>query len=309
MNSKNVLIKIKFLGFVFLLFSGFDYSNHSIPLDDIHNGGPAKDDIPAITQPKFLAVTETDIGFLKNNDMVIGFSSDGEARAYPVKILNWHEIVNDRVGEHSIVVTFCPLCGTGMIFEATVMDRKLTFGVSGLLYQSDMLLYDHQTESLWSQIKSEAVTGSFTGTKLKLLPSTQTTWGNWKIKYPNTRVLSSQTGYNRNYDRNPYAGYEKSRRLLFDVKNISKNFHPKEKIIGVELDNKFKAYPFSELEKAGGLVKDTVKGVPITVVYDNLSKTAVIRDKKGAVIPSVTGFWFAWYTFHPDTQIFSADKD
>lgn len=287
-----------------LVVSGFDYSKHSIPLDEIYDGGPGKDGIPAITQPRFVSASTADKGLLKSHDRIIGFTHRGESRAYPIKILNWHEIVNDRVGGRSIAVTFCPLCGTGMVFDAMIKNRKITFGVSGLLYQSDMLMYDHQTESLWSQIRTEAVTGPLTGTRLKLLSSTQTTWKQWKKKYPKTKVLSDQTGYRRNYDRDPYAGYDKSPRLIFGVDNVSAKFHPKEKIIGIELGDTVKAYPFSELAKSKGPVRDTIKKRKIIIHYDKSSETASIHDEKGEELPSVVGFWFAWYTFHPETTVY-----
>ena len=123
----------------------------------------------------------------------------------------------DRIGGRPVVVTFCPLCGTGMVFHARLPGRELNFGVSGLLYQSDMLLYDRATESLWSQIKKEAVAGPLTGTRLRLIPATQTTWSAWKKKHPDTLVLSTKTGYLRNYDRDPYAGYEQTSSLMFGV--------------------------------------------------------------------------------------------
>ena len=327
MSFKGPFIKKIAWGLAAVVLSGFDYSSHSIPLSDIYDGGPGKDGIPAVMQPKFVSAAEADTGLLKDRDRVIGFALKGEARAYPIKILNWHEIVNDHMAGHSIVVTFCPLCGTGMVFDAMITGcdgktphdhqqgvvashhacvehRKLTFGVSGLLYQNDMLLYDHQTESLWSQIESESVTGPLTGTRLKLLASTQTTWKEWKKKHPGTQVLSDQTGYRRDYNRDPYVGYEKSRRLMFSVNNVSTKFHPKEKIVGIKLGNAVKAYPFSELEKTGGLVRDVVKGTPITVHYDKSSATAAIRSEEGKELPSVVGFWFAWYTFHPQTEVY-----
>ena len=150
-----------------------------------------------------------------------------------------------------------------MVFDTKVNGRELTFGVSGLLYQSDMLLYDHQTESLWSQIKSEAVTGSLTGARLKLLPSTHTNWESWKARHPETLVMSDDTGYRRDYDRDPYRGYETSKRLMFGVNATNKKYHPKEKVIGIELGIVFKAYPFSELEK----VKSPVRDVPVSYTH------------------------------------------
>lgn len=293
---------------VFITLYGFDTSRHSIPLDEIYDGGPGKDGIPAILLPKFISAKEADRTFLKNDDRVLGLIYRGKAKAYPIKILNWHEIVNDRIGGVSRVVTYCPLCGTGMVFDTKVKGRKLTFGVSGLLYQSDMLLYDHQTESLWSQIKSEAVTGSLIGARLKLVSSTHTDWKSWKARYPGTLVLSDDTGYIRNYDRDPYEGYESSDRLMFGVKATNQKYHSKEKVIGIQLGKVTKAYPFSELGKTKSPVKDILGKTPISIFYDRKSKTAIIRDEKGRELPSVVGFWFAWYAFHPETQVFSIAK-
>ena len=183
--------------------SGFDFSRHSIPLEEIKDGGPGKDGIPAIMKPKFHSAKEAP---LKPQDRVLGLVLNGEAKAYPINILNWHEIVNDRVGGQNVVVTFCPLCGTGMVFDGTIAGKRSTFGVSGYLYQSDMLLYDHKTESLWSQIKREAVTGPMMGQHLTLLPSIHTTWANWRKQFPETRVLSEDTGHRRDYDRDPLCG-------------------------------------------------------------------------------------------------------
>ena len=292
--------------FIVVMLCGFDTSRHSIPIDDIYDEGPGKDGIPAILHPKFISAKEADKTFLKKHDRVLGYVHNGQARAYPIKILNWHEIVNDRVGGTSIVVTYCPLCGTGMVFDPQVKGRKLTFGVSGLLYQSDMLFYDHQTESLWSQIKSEAVTGKLTGARLKLLSSKHTNWASWKANHPGTRVLSDKTGYRRDYDRDPYQGYETSERLMFDVDQKSRKYHPKEKVIGIELGGVTKAYPFSELNKLKSPVKDVLGKTPIRIFYDHRSKTAFIRDEEDGEMPSVAGFWFAWYAFHPETRIFSA---
>lgn len=294
-------------GMTLLLLSGFDFSKHSIPLDEIHNGGPGKDGIPALLKPEFVSASGA-APYMRDRDRILGLVLGDEPKAYPIKILNWHEIVNDEVGGHPVVVTFCPLCGTGMVFDSWVQGKKLTFGVSGFLYQSDLLLYDHKTESLWSQIEGKAVTGPLTGARLKLLSSMQTTWGNWKKKHPNTRVLSRETGYHRNYDRDPYEGYYTSSRLMFGVNQTSRAFHPKEKVLGIELGGKFKAYPFSELARAEQPVEDNLNGTPVRVYYDNESRTAVIRDAKGKDLPSVVGFWFAWYAFHPDTEVFRESR-
>ncbi|VAX33104.1 hypothetical protein MNBD_NITROSPINAE05-131 [hydrothermal vent metagenome] len=309
LNEKN---KAWFLRIIFsvgalVLFSGFDMSRYSIPVDEILSGGPPKDGIPALSQPKFVTVKAAE-NFMKDDDRVLGLARNGEAKAYPIKILNWHEIVNDTIGSQAVVVTFCPLCGTGMVFDGKIKGKNLTFGVSGLLYQSDMLLYDRKTDSLWSQIKREAVTGPLMGARLQLLSSTQTSWSAWKKLHPETRVLSRETGHQRDYDRDPYKGYYKSSRLMFTVKNQNKIYHPKERVIGLEIDGKFKAYPFSELAQAQQPVADKLNGIAIEVTFDKKSQTAVIRDSQGKALPTVVGFWFAWFTFHPDTGIYKASQ-
>ncbi len=300
---------LKFLLILFVIFSipffyGFDYSRHSISLEDINEGGPGKDGIPALFKPKF--VDAKFAGSLKSDDRVIGLVVDGVAKAYPIKILNWHEIVNDKIKGRSFSVTFCPLCGTGMVFDARANGRELTFGVSGLLYQSDMLMYDRQTESLWSQIKMEAVTGPLLGAKLKLIPSLQTTWKHWQQQHPDTVVLSDETGFRRNYQIDPYGSYYTSPDLMFDVAKQSRAFHPKEKVIGVEYGKVKKAYPFKELAREKNPVKDLVNGKKIIIHFDKQSQTAVVLNDKGKEEASVVGFWFAWYAFHPDTEIYSS---
>jgi len=206
-----------------LLFSAFDFSRHSIPLDQIHSGGPPKDGIPALYDPEFFPAVRAD--YLKPQDRVLGISLNGEAKAYPIRILIWHELVNDHVGGHPVLVSYCPLCGTGMIFDAQLQEKRFLFGVSGKLYNSDVLFYDKETESLWSQIKMEAVTGPLTGKKLRLLSAEHTTWEAWQAKYPETVVLSSQTGHHRDYALNPYSEYEATKRLMFPVANQDKRLH------------------------------------------------------------------------------------
>lgn len=289
---------------VFSIFSlAFDYSNKRIPLSEIRSGGPPKDGIPAILRPDTITLKKAD-KILSQKDKVIGIVINGKARAYPIRILNWHEIVNDRLGGMDITVTYCPLCGTGMVFNAVVNNKKMIFGVSGKLYNSDVLLYDHESESLWSQLQMEAVTGKYSGTKLKLLPSRLTTWKDWKERYPQTTVISFRTGYSRDYSRNPYLDYEKSRLLYFPVKPRDNRLHPKTWVIGLTVGKSARAYPFSELERAREDVSDSVGGKPITVEFDSDSRSAVIRDEGGNIIPSITAYWFAWAAFHPGTEIY-----
>ncbi len=283
--------------------NGFDVSNASIPIKEILSGGPPRDGIPSIDNPRFVSASAAD--FLRDKDRVIGLALGGIAKAYPIAILNWHEIVNDSLAGEPVVVTFCPLCGTGMVFR---VPASLDFGVSGLLYNSDVLLYDRQSDSLWSQIKMEAVSGRRLGEKLELLPASHTTWADWRKRHPDTRVLSTRTGVTRDYRQDPYAGYSRSRDLYFPVTNRSKRYHPKEQVIGVRLAGNSWVWPFSELAKSSGSVSTQLNGETVEVRYNTESRSGGVFREDNSEIPSTVAYWFAWMSFYPDSEVFSAPK-
>lgn len=285
--------------------NGFDLTNTSIPKELILPGGPPRDGIPSIDSPKFDAVTQVD--WLADDDLVLAISIEGVKRAYPLAILNWHEIVNDRFNDQAVVISYCPLCGTGMAFNSRVDDKTLDFGVSGLLYNSDVLLYDRQTESLWSQLKQAAVSGSMLGKKLELLPMAQLSWGEWRQRYPDGEVLSRDTGFHRDYSRSPYGDYNQSLVLYFPVEFLSKRYHPKERVLGVEVKGEFKAYPFSELAKlATDELTDQFNGENLVVRFNADARTGeVFISGNKTAKPVVNAFWFAWYTFHPETDVYT----
>lgn len=288
--------------------NGFNLRGSAISVSQIHKGGPPRDGIPALTNPHFETAGEASF-WLDDDDRVLAISRNGIAKAYPIRILNWHEIVNDEFDNESIVVTYCPLCGTGVSFKAEVGGARRTFGVSGLLYNSDVLLYDRQSESLWSQIMQEAVSGAMKGEKLEAIVQEHTTWGDWKERYPMTQVLSKATGYQRDYDRNPYQGYERSKMTFFPVSQTDNSYHSKEWVVGLEVNGKYKAYPFSELKKSGKIpIVDTFEGKTVRVHFDKKNTTAWITDAEGEKIPSIMAYWFAWYAFHPKTARFSTKK-
>lgn len=287
-----------------LVKNDFDLTSSLVPADEILSGGPPRDGIPAIDRPQFIKAGEA--AHVKPQDRVLGIALNGVTKAYPISIMNWHEIVNDRFGNDTLTVTYCPLCGSGMAFDAKVGDRTLNFGVSGLLYNSDVLLYDRQTQSLWSQIMRTAVSGPFKGEKLQSVAITHTTWMDWKKRHPETLVLSTDTGYTRDYRRNPYAGYESNEEVIFPVKFRAQGFHPKEQVIGLEVGGKFKAYPFAELAKTRGEINDKMNGLPVIVRFDAEHRTGAVFDDQGRELPTVIVFWFAWFGFHPDTEIFRA---
>lgn len=282
--------------------NGFILDGALIPEEEILSGGPTKDGIPSLDYPKFVKAAQAH--FLRDEDQVLALKRNGIAKAYPLRILNWHEIVNDRFGDEGIIITYCPLCGSGTASEAKVAGEFLQFGVSGLLYNSDVLMYDRQTQSLWSQILSQAVTGSMKGTLLPAVAVTHTTWADWRNRHPDTLVLDANTGFNRNYQANPYGGYERDSNIMFPVRFRSEGYHPKEQVLGLVLNGKAKAYPFVELAKGSGEISDVLAGKNIRVRYSHNHKSAEVFDSEGNVLPGITLFWFAWYTFHPETEIY-----
>lgn len=284
--------------------NGFDLSNSSIPEQNIHSGGPPRDGIPSIDRPRFVPASEAN--FIRENDRVIGVFHSGVAKAYPIKILDWHEIVNDRIASQPVVVTYCPLCGTGIVFRA---DDYGHFGVSGLLYNSDVLLYDRETESLWSQIMAEAISGPRRGAQLEPLPASHTSWRDWLSRHPDTLVLSTDTGFRRDYKRSPYLGYAKTPKLMFDVEFRSRAFRNKELVLGLSVDGTHKAYPFKVLKRHGQKeFLDQIGTRQVRILWSKKEATATVFDQDGEEIPSLIAFWFAWYAFHPDTDIFDPEK-
>jgi len=286
--------------------NGFDLTNSLIDREAIHHGGPPKDGIPAIDHPKFLKAAEVE--FLNPDDRILGLNLNGVAKAYPIKILNYHEIVNDFTLVNglrkAIFVSYCPLCGSGVAYSGHINGENTTFGVSGLLYNSDVLLYDRKSESLWSQIMSQAISGPLKGQKLQVLDLSHTSWQDWQSSYPNTLVLSTETGHSRDYNRTPYQGYDKSKALYFPVNNLDKRYHPKEYVIGVEIDGKFKAYPFAELSKAPSPLKDRLAGKNYTIHYDAKHRSAEVKGENNTSITTITSFWFAWMAFHPNSEVY-----
>ena len=284
--------------------NGFRIDNALIPVKEIKKGGPPRDGIPSLDDPVFVAAD--DATYLSGHDRVLGISINGFARAYPIRILNYHEIVNDVVGGTAVAITYCPLCGSGTAFEATINGRHHEFGVSGLLYNSDVLMYDRETDSLWSQLMVQAVAGPMKGTRLQQLPLSHTSWKEWAERYPETRVLSNKTGHSRNYKVNPYPNYGRDGKLYFPVAHSSNKYRRKEIVMGLEIDSQFKAYPFKELKEGASRFEDELAGETFGVEFDAKHETARIVKADGSEIPTITAFWFAWYAFHPETDVYEA---
>ena len=244
-----------------------DFAKHGVPLSEIMSGGPSKDGIPAIDRPEFVGVGAAD-GWLKPHEPVILFVHGNDARAYPLQILIWHEIVNDTVGGLPVTITFCPLCNTAIAFDRRVQERTLSFGTTGKLRFSDLVMYDRQSESWWQQATGEAIVGGLTGARLTPLPAQTISWGTFKGAFPGGRVLSRRTGYNRPYGQNPYAGYDDVNSSPFLYRGPKDpRLRPLERVVTVSLGGEDVAYPFPALEKHRA-VNDTVGGRKIVVFFE-----------------------------------------
>ncbi len=278
--------------------NGFDLESAAIPVNEIQPGGPPRDGIPALDDPPFDSVESTPF---PARAMVIGVALNGEARAYPVPMLERHELVNDTVGGRPILVSFCPLCGTGIVFDRAVDGKPRSFGVSGLLWRSDVLMFDRETESLWSQIGARAITGASQGRELEMLSSRMTRLEDWARAHPETTVMSPGSAGLRAYARSPYPGYERSREIWFRAPH-SKAYHPKTPTLGLRRGKDSRAYPAPEVEAAGGLVVEDFAGASVSVRWDPANQSFLVE--KPDDVQAIQGYWFAWSAFHPETTVF-----
>ena len=244
-----------------------DFSTHTIPYSEILSGGPPKDGIPAIDDPQFIGIAEAD-AWLEDLEPVTVFQEKDQVRIYPFQILTWHEIVNDVVGGRPVAVTFCPLCNTAIVFDASVNGMQLDFGTTGRLRFSNLLMYDRQTESWWQQASGEAVIGELVGARLTFLPASIISWAEAQARYPEAQVLSRETGFARNYGRNPYAGYDNinSSPFLFKGPRTPDQLPAMARVTTVELNGEAVAYPNDVLQEVG-VVNDTVGGVDVVVFW------------------------------------------
>ncbi|NOZ29310.1 MAG: DUF3179 domain-containing protein [Chloroflexi bacterium] len=244
-----------------------DFTRHTVSYREILSGGPPKDGIPAIDEPRFVGVEEAD-AWLEPREPVILLQVGDDVRAYPIQILIWHEIVNDRVGNVPVVVTFCPLCNTAIAFERMVGGRALDFGTTGRLRFSNLIMYDRQTESWWQQASGEAVAGDFAGRRLMPLPAAIVSWADFKTVYPDGKVLSRETGYRRSYGRNPYVGYDDVDQspFLYDGPETPGVLPAMARVVTVDLNGEAVAYPYDILQRVH-VVNDVVGGIPIVVFW------------------------------------------
>jgi hypothetical protein len=244
-----------------------DFSRHTVPLEEIVAGGPPRDGIPPIDRPSFVGVGDAD-RWLDEREPVILVEHAGEVRAYPYQILIWHEIVNDEVGSLPLVVTYCPLCNTALVFRRALDGDILDFGTTGRLRHSDLVMYDRRTESWWQQATGEAIVGALAGRQLEAYPAQTVSWGEIKRFHPEARVLSRETGFDRPYGKNPYERYDRGKGPIsqFFSRKVDDRLKAMERVAAVNLDGRSVAYPFEALRQRR-VVNDEIAGRPVVVFW------------------------------------------
>ena len=251
-----------------------DFSKHSVPYSEILSGGPPKDGIPAINAPKFQSVNEAN-EWLRDREPVVIAQVGDDARAYPIQILIWHEIVNDTIGGEPLLVTFCPLCNTAIAFKRTFNGQVLDFGTTGRLRYSNLIMYDRQTETWWQQATGDAIAGEHTGAQLEFYPASMISWSDFKDLYPNGKVLSRDTGHPRDYGRNPYFGYDDINQtpFLFDG-TTPDQLPPMARVLTVDLNGEAVAYPYDVLSRLN-VINDTVGGEEVVIFWTEETASAL----------------------------------
>lgn len=278
---------------------GFDVSDASLPADEIVPGGPGRDGIKSVDDPELVAPEEA--SWVAGDTPVLGVELDGEAHAYPVHIIEYHQVVNDVLGGKPVAVSYDPLVGTPRAFLRSVEGRPLRFGVSGLIYNSNFLMFDRETESLWLQYTGEAISGPMKGKKLAPIRIRQEPTELWLSRRPDSKVLTRPMLKRINYRYSRYQEYWVRDEIPFPVKAEDRRYHAKELVVGVEVDGKARAYLGSILTAMGGVIEDEFQGRTIRIAYDTnlgLFSWAVPDD-----VRVTEAYWFGWKAFNPDTEI------
>jgi hypothetical protein len=307
-----------------------------IPQNQVRDGGPGKDGIPALQIPPRVSVDDPTNQYLADEDLVLGYSYNEEIVAFPHDILDWHEIINDKVGGQAIAVTYCPLTGTGIGWDRMIEGEETTFGVSGLLYNSNLIPYDRLTGS-----------GSLIGKDAVILPLIEMPWKTWKKLFPGSMVISTETGHSRSYGSYPYGGYKTSNSLIFPAIPSDDRLHPKERVMSVIQGGSARVYRFESFGKELSVIQDVFKGTNLViagvsdeymVAYNaktsdgqalefsagvdegtlvdqegnvwNLFGTAVSGKRKGEQLKPVKSFmayWFSIGAFYPEAEIYTQE--
>lgn len=288
---------MRFLGSLLLcalLFTGCEDKGPDIPTNRgqkieqdwlinegrVLDGGPGKDGIISLDAPTFKPVNEVG-DYLKEEDLVIGLKIGDQIRAYPHPILDWHEIVNDSIDEHLVCLNYCPLTGTGFAWDRQLRFRRSTFGVSGLLYNNNLIMYDRDTDSHWSQLLYMGVEGEYKGIKADLLPVIETSWANWKAMFPNSAVLSEETGHDFPYQYYPYGDYRTQESFfLFSVIPLDQRLHLKERVLAVIDGEEAKVYQFAHFREGLTVFADTYHEKELVIAGSEPDNFMVAYERK-----------------------------
>lgn len=251
----------------------------SVPCQQVVDGGAGKDGIPSIDNPDFSPVSE--ISFLEDSELVLGVKVGSEIKAYPNVILYYHEIVNDVVGDLPLAITYCPLTGSGIAWERILDGKVTTFGVSGLIHKNNLIPYDRETNSLWSQMKNQSIKGEYRNTKANTVPLVEMTWGSWKKTFPNSLVLNTNTGFNRNYEKYLYGDDypDDNDRILFPVYNDDSRLENKALIHGLIYGTQTKAYPIDDFAASIQIINDEFEGNKIVIAGSSETKLVVSFER------------------------------
>jgi hypothetical protein len=321
-----------------------------ISYTDLNNRKPKiipdvpKDAIPPLFYPEYIEPDKAK--WIRPDDLILGIEYNGESRAYPLLILNWHEIVNDNVGGKNFLITYCPLCASGIVFDREIDGQIYSFGNTGSLYESAMVMYDRETESYWWQVGGAAIEGPLEGQKLEMLPSVISEWDEWLNLHPETLILSRNTGYERDYDADNYRSYNlPDSPPSWPISKLNDRLPPKTMITGISINNESKAYPILSLgdtvftDNVGEnrvLIISKPSTSYLAIFYSQIEdvelhfkiQNGVLRDEetesiwnsagisvegrlsgfKLKQIPSSTEFWFAWAIAQPNTEIYIKEK-
>ena len=269
-----------------------------VPFDSLMQACPAPDCIPSIDHPVFVPASE--VTYLLDDDLVLTLTFNGITRAYPTRILDHHEIVNDMFNRDPVAITYCPLCGSGLAFDRRQGGQVLDFGVSSLLHNSDLVMYDRQTKSLWQQITGQAFAGQSRGSQLKSLPLSMITWNQWRQQYPQAEVLTVDDIQSETYTKDAYADYAGSDRLYMPVSATSARLHPKRVIYGLEIGERALAIDSEWLLKEGGF-SDEYDGKKLVFKLTGNGEVDASLDGERVTVHRM--YWFAWYSFHPQTSL------
>lgn len=271
-------------------FPKTEFSKSVVEFDEIQSGGPPRDGIPALDDPRFIPAGRAD--WLHPDEPVIVVTVDDQSRAYPLQIMIWHEIVNDTIAGKPLAVTFCPLCNATLVFEREFDGRVLDFGTTGRLRKSDLLMYDRQTETWWQQFTGKGLIGEYAGRHLEEYPASIVAFEAFSSQHPDGPVLSRRTGHNRPYGDNPYRGYDRVDQspFMFDGETDSR-LPPMERVLAIRVDDRFRAYPFGEFSKPA-VVNEEFAGRPVVVFAAGEALSALDKRQISASrrVPSLNAF-------------------